>query len=114
MKRTIFNTDDDYKLNWSKCFTDLSQFREAISKMQEYDYTIQLNTSSAAVSFTDIASKVSGDVDVWNVGRQRIVDGKSILGVMTLDLTQPIQVKIRTGDPDEYVQFCNEVKKFSI
>lgn len=82
--------------------------------MQEYDFTIQLDTRAAVINFVDIASRATGEVDIWNIGRQRVVDGKSLLGVMTLDLSQPLQVKIHTTDPDEYMQFCNSVKKFSI
>lgn len=119
MRYTIFNTDDDFKLHWSQSFTDISQFRDPLNfdrkkLMQEYDFTIQLDTRAAVINFVDIASRATGDVDLWNIGRQRVVDGKSLLGVMTLDLSQPLQVKIHTTDPDEYMQFCNSVKKFSI
>ncbi|MBQ6359563.1 MAG: HPr family phosphocarrier protein [Lachnospiraceae bacterium] len=121
----IFNSLDDQKKNLSKIFGQFSMDRDPLTvdqintylnrkkHMQEYDFTIRLDTNSV-INFVDIASRADGDVDVWNIGRQRIVDGKSLIGVMALDLNQPIQVKIRTDNPDEYMQFCDEVKKFSI
>ena len=68
--------------------------------------TIFLNTLDRVKKFGDIASKFDSDIDV--IRNKYIVDGKSILGIFTLDLRQPVDVEIHS-DNEEEIRTFNEV-----
>ncbi len=68
--------------------------------------TIILNTLDRVKKFGDIASKFDSDIDV--IRNKYIVDGKSILGIFTLDLRQPVDVEIHS-DNEEEIRTFNEV-----
>lgn len=61
--------------------------------------TIRLGTIENVKEFVDTASKIEGDVTLLS-GRY-VVDGKSIMGVFSLDLTQPLTMEIEHWK-DEY------------
>lgn len=68
--------------------------------------TIILNTLDRVKKFGDIACKFDSDIDV--IRNKYIVDGKSILGIFTLDLRQPVDVEIHS-DNEEEIRTFNEV-----
>ena len=53
-----------------------------------------------------------GNIDVKQ-GRQ-IIDGKSILGIFSLNLTQPIEISINTDNVNTERDFYNFIKKWEV
>ena len=60
---------------------------------------ILLNTFDKIKKFVDITTHLEYELDL--ISGRYVVDGKSILGVFSLDLIHPIQVNI-PGQPDYY------------
>lgn len=59
-------------------------------------YSIQLSTIDAVRSFVSAVTAFEGDIDLAS-GRY-VVDGKSIMGIFSLDLSQPIQMTVHSDD----------------
>ena len=70
---------------------------------------IQLKAFSDVKEFVKAAEKCEYDVDVFY--NRVVVDAKSILGVMSMDLTRPLTVKYHVED-----QYCFEqtLNKFAM
>ena len=51
---------------------------------------VKLNTQLDVIKFTQVASKCKGRVDCLEDNRN--IDGKSILGILSMDLSEPITV----------------------
>ena len=62
---------------------------------------ISLNTVEKVKDFVNKTQKMSSDVTI-KCGRY-VVDGKSILGIFSLDLLQPMTMIVEPAD-DEYMQ----------
>ena len=56
-------------------------------------FTIQLTSGSDIKAFVDAASRLDCDVDV--ICGRYLVDGKSIMGLFSIDLSEPIQVQVQ-------------------
>ena len=67
---------------------------------------IKLNSIEKVKNFVSRVSTFDCDVDIL-YGRY-IIDGKSIMGIFSLDLTNPVTVMIHTDDYDELKLF-NEI-----
>ena len=68
---------------------------------------ILLNSIDAVKSFVNIVSSYDFDVDL--ISGRYTVDAKSIMGIFSLDLSKPINVKIHS---DECEAFIAEIKEF--
>ena len=62
--------------------------------------------------FVEITNKFNFDIDV--IGEKRIVNGKSVLGLLTLDLTSPLSVTLNTNKSNEINEFINLINDFKI
>ena len=67
---------------------------------------IQLKAFSDVKEFVKAAEKCEYDVDVFY--NRVVVDAKSILGVMSMDLTRPLTVKYHVVDQDCFEQTLNK------
>lgn len=67
---------------------------------------IQLKAFSEVKEFVKVAEKCEYDVDVFY--NRVVVDAKSILGVMSMDLTRPLTVKYHVEDQDCFEQTLNK------
>ena len=67
---------------------------------------IQLKAFSDVKEFVKAAEKCEYDVDVFY--NRVVVDAKSILGVMIMDLTRPLTVKYHVEDQDCFEQTLNK------
>jgi len=67
---------------------------------------VNLNSIDKAKDFADIASGVSCEVDVCS-GRY-VVDGKSLLGLFSLDLSAPVRVVVH-GTEEE----CDKITRLT-
>ena len=68
---------------------------------------IMLATINDAKEFVNIATGYDFEI-VLNSGRYA-VDGKSIMGIFSLDLTKPIRVEVYADDPG---LFFSDIQKF--
>mgnify|MGYP001169938742 CR=1 FL=1 len=62
------------------------------------EVTIELNTIDKVKSFCNEAWKIDGDLDI--VSGRHNVDGKSIMGILSLDLSRPLTLQIKEDDVD--------------
>ncbi|MDE5600805.1 MAG: HPr family phosphocarrier protein [Oscillospiraceae bacterium] len=59
---------------------------------------IKLNTINAIKEFVNETAKCQFDVDI--ISGRYVIDAKSIMGVLSLDLDKPISLHIRCNDVD--------------
>ena len=75
--------------------------------------TIKLNTQLDVIRFTQVASKCKGRVDCLKDNENdRGIDGKSILGVLSMDLSEPITVVFH--DAYEEAEFLKEIREWEV
>ena len=60
---------------------------------------IRLSTIADVRDFVNIVAKTDADIDLQS-GRY-VVDGKSIMGIFSLDLLSPITLTVHSDDADE-------------
>ncbi len=70
---------------------------------------IRLSTIADVRDFVNAVAAFDGEVDLSS-GRY-IVDGKSIMGIFSLDLLSPIKLTIHSDNPDSLVE---KIKQFII
>ena len=70
---------------------------------------IKLSLAENVKSFVNIASRYPYDIDL-RVGRH-VVDGKSILGIFSLDLSKPITLEVYADNCDDLME---EIQPFVI
>lgn len=70
---------------------------------------IKLNTIDDVKEFVNIAAKYDFDVDL--ISGRYAVDAKSIMGIFSLDLSKPIELKIHAEQKEA---FEADVKKFEV
>ena len=58
-------------------------------------FTVQLNTPKAVKDFCNISSTLPRTITMKSETSSRIVDCKSILGVLSLNLSNPIEVIVK-------------------
>ena len=73
---------------------------------------ILLKNMDNVEKFVEITNKFNFDIDV--IGGKRIVNGKSVLGLLTLDLTSPLSVILNTNKSNEINEFINLINDFKI
>ena len=69
--------------------------------------TILLNSINDVKNFVNLVTRYDFEVDL--VSERYVVDAKSIMGIFSLDLSKPIEVKIYTDDCGD---FLDELEKF--
>lgn len=72
-------------------------------------YKIKLNEISKIKDFYTVASLAEGDVDV--ISGRYIIDGKSLMGLYSLDISKEIEVKVHEEDT---ASFEENLKKYGI
>ena len=72
-------------------------------------FKVKLSTIEEVKQFVTAATMFDGDIDLKS-GRY-VVDAKSIMGIFSLDLMNPIEVTVH-GDNGE--EFVGSVKKFIV
>ena len=74
-------------------------------------FPIQLTSVSDIKAFVDAASRLDCDVDV--ICGRYLVDGKSIMGLFSIDLSEPIQVQVQ-GSQAQADIFMGAIQKFLV
>lgn len=73
--------------------------------------TIKFNTFEEVRDFVNKASNVPYDLLVCSTMRKYIVDAKSIIGIFSLDLENPINLKVSDNlDESEYLEFKKDIQ----
>jgi phosphotransferase system HPr-like phosphotransfer protein len=62
---------------------------------------ISLDSVEKVKEFVNVASRLDCDLDL-KLGR-KVIDGKSIMGIFSLDLTKPIVMHINARSDTEYI-----------
>lgn len=75
--------------------------------------TIELKTIQDVKDFVEISSKYHDDDIVVKQGRYKI-DGKSILGVFSLNLLEPVKVIIDSDYGNSKISFYNNIEKWKV
>lgn len=72
---------------------------------------IKLNTINDVKNFVNACTNYyKGDVDVKQ--KRQIIDGKSIIGIFSLNLTEPLDVSIVTENSNTECDFYNFIRKW--
>lgn len=74
--------------------------------------TIKINNIEDIKKFQDEITKFETDIDITR-GRY-IIDAKSMLGILTIDLSKPIDVVLHTNDETEINNFKEIMKQFQV
>ena len=78
--------------------------------MESSKIKIRLNNIDTVKKFANVAGTFEADIDV--IADRAVIDGKSILGLFSLDLTQDMYVRIVTDDINERIKFEYEMEEF--
>ncbi len=71
--------------------------------------TISLNTIQDVKDFVNIVARYNFEVDLVS-GRYHI-DGKSIMGIFSLDLSKPVTMEVHS---DDCADFLSEIKPYIV
>lgn len=82
----------------------------ALSHLSKRTITVNLNDFTTARKFINEASKFISDIDV--IKGRYVIDGKSAMGIFTLDLSKPVDVQIHSDDPYEIKRFNDIMSEF--
>ncbi len=74
--------------------------------------TLSLNDFTKARKFINEVSNFVSDVDV--IRDRYIIDGKSTIGIFTLDLSKPVDVEIHSDDEYEIKRFNEIMEEFVV
>lgn len=75
--------------------------------------TIELKTIQDVKDFVEISSTYHDSEIVIRQGRYR-VDGKSILGIFSLNLLEPVKVIIDSENDNSKISFYSEIQKWKV
>ena len=79
--------------------------------MKKKSIFLWLDTAKAVTEFIERASTCNAGIDL--VSDEKAVDGKSILGVFSLDLHQPLECVIYSTCDDDIAAAANLLTKFT-
>lgn len=74
---------------------------------------ININTIERAKEFVSICSKYH-DGDILVKQNKYAVDGKSILGIFSLNLVEPVKVIMDSENDNSKIDFYNEIQKLKV
>ena len=90
-----------------KALSPMIDFKRGIGSMKAVN--IKLSLAENVKTFVNIANRYPYDIDL-RVGRH-VVDGKSILGIFSLDLSKPITLEVYADHCDDLIE---ELKPFIV
>ena len=73
---------------------------------------VKINTIQDVQNFVRVVSSLKANIDLHS-GRY-IVDGKSIMGIFSLDLMHPIKMVVHSDHSDAVLEALNAVKDFIV
>ena len=75
-------------------------------------FTIKLNKQEDAAIISQIAENYEAGIDFRSYDNHYVIDAKSIMGILSLDLSKPIIVNI--DEHDTYESFKSRVEKYIV
>ena len=72
--------------------------------------TVNLNSIIKVNKFVNEMSKFESDIDI--ISRHYICDAKSLLGILSFDLSKPVEAEIISDNIDEIIRFNEVLKEF--
>lgn len=72
-------------------------------------FLVRIRSVQEAKEFVQICEQIKGDVNVSN--GKRVVDGKSIMGILSLDLAIPLHVEVISDTEISDIMFGNLEEK---
>lgn len=77
-----------------------------------YTATVLLNTFENAKQFVQICSEQPFNIEV--AAGDMVVHAKSIIGVLSMDLAEPMKLTIKKGDTAAVEQFADRIAPFTV
>ena len=68
--------------------------------------TIKLNTIDDIRRFVELATLYAGDIDIRS--ERYVVDGKSILGILSLDLKEALTLDVYGDEADRFIDSISD------
>lgn len=72
--------------------------------------TVILNDMNKMKRFIDKVFRFESNIDA--VKERYVVNAKSVMGLFSLDLSEPIELRLYSANEDEMVKFINDMKEF--
>lgn len=76
------------------------------------NFNVKLNKIVSIKDFIKMTSGFDSNIDV--VSGKYIVDAKSIMGLFSLDLSNPVEVIIHSDDNEELKRFVEAIKPYEV
>ncbi len=76
-----------------------------------YKATIYLGNFEQAKKFVQICGAQPFTIEVSS--GDMVIHAKSIIGVLSMDLTQPMELRVRKGDPQAVEAFVERIQPFT-
>lgn len=77
-----------------------------------FEFKVKLNNPNDAIFVTKMAENYESDIDIQSNDRHYVVDAKSLMGILCLDLTKAIIVS--TSDIKVGESFMNDIAKYVV
>lgn len=77
-----------------------------------FSVKVNLNSIDRVKEFVNIMSHKAFDADL--VSDRYVIDAKSIMGIFSLNLTEPKELRAYTNTEDEFEIFKKEIKDFIV
>lgn len=74
-------------------------------------FVLNLNSLDRVKEFCNFTPKLDGDIDI--LSERYVVDGKSILGLLSLNLAKPLKAMIKANE-DEIKMFEDRIKDWIV
>ena len=71
---------------------------------------LNLNDFKRAKKFIETVNKFNSDIDV--IRNRYIIDAKSTLGIFTIDLSEPVKIRLNSDDYAEITRFNEMMEEF--
>lgn len=71
---------------------------------------VNLNEITKLNGFINVVTTFESDVDA--IRGHYVIDAKSILGMMSLDLSKPLEIALNSDDEAEIARFIEVMKKY--
>ena len=80
--------------------------------VKKNEYILDLSTIEKAKKFNSIALSFEEDIDL--IKERYVLDAKSILGIFSIDISNPVNVKIHTDNDEVSEKFYKSILEFIV
>lgn len=84
-----------------------------IKMIQKTEIEIRLTEMMKVYDFVKTCGTFESSIDVSSMNNRYIVDGKSLLGILGLDLSKNVRAILFSNNEDEINRFTTEMEKFA-